>query len=487
MKLLKYIIPVVCAVSISVNIHAQNAETDTNRSQLAINEFVNVTPLRHASVGVSVINLEDLSVVGDYAPNQAQITASTMKSVTSATALKMLGKDFRFHTRVYVEGEIHNSGRLDGDIVIVGGGDPTLGSTHMPDQPDFIQAVISALKKKGIKEIKGSIIVDDSAFPAPYVPATWMIEDLGYGYGTSIHALNFADNTLKLNANFGNGSFSYNTDQYQKYFTVENHCHVVATPSDSIKITGYDLRLDIENDILHLSGNIKPGKLRMTIANPSPDLLLRDSLETALRKAGIVVKCLRPGIKGAQSELLDYTSPALTEIVKSLLERSDNMYTECVLRAIAIGAHKQATTENGVEVVKSFWKSRGVDVTGLFMYDGSGLSRTGKAPVSFFTHMLAVAHKELKEDGVDFHTLFPIAGKNGTVKSFTKGSTAEGKYALKSGSMSHVQCCVGYYPVNNPKYAVAVLVNSFTCSVPELRKHIVKMLVDIDKDLSAKN
>ena len=482
MKLFKYIVTAACAATISINTFAQ----DANRTQQAIDNFTNIKALQHASVGVSVISLDDLSVVGEYAPNQSQITASTMKTLTSATALKMLGKDFRFHTRVYAEGNIHNSGRLDGNVVIVGGGDPTLGSTHMPDQPDFIQSVITALKEKGVKEIKGCVMVDDSAYPAPYVPATWMIEDLGYGYGTSVHALNFADNTLKLRANISTDSFTYCTEQAQTYFTVENHCKVVATPSDSLKITGYDMRLDIENDILHLSGNVKPGRWIKTVANPSPDLLLRDSLVLALRKAGIVVKNTTTSPNPSRNEILDYTSPALSEIVLSLLERSDNMFTECVLRAIAINAHKEATSENGVDVVKAFWEERGVDVSGLFMYDGSGLSRTDKAPVSFFTHMLAVAHKELKEDGVEFHTLFPIAGKNGTVKRLTKDTTAEGKFALKSGSMSHVQCYVGYYPVKEPKYVVGVLVNSFTCPSAELRKNITKMLVEIDKDLSKK-
>lgn len=504
MKFLKYTVPALCLTVCSLTAHSGNKHTvtpielgeiklpendngnDKPWQQRAIDMFVSSPSLRNGSVGISVVSLDDMKVMGEYNPFQSQITASTMKTVTSATALKLLGKDFRFHTGVYATGKIHRKGRIEGDLVIRGGGDPTLGSRHMTQSPEFIESIISALKEKGIKEIKGNIVVDDSAFPMPHVPASWMVEDLGYGYGTGVHALNFADNTLRLNAHVGHDSFSYDTEQSQSYLKVENHCNVMDEACDSVAFTGLDLRLDVENDILHLAGNVKPEDLRMTIANPSPDLLLRDSVEIALKKAGIKIKHkrIKPEKKTVSIKILDYKSPVLTEIVKSLLERSDNMYTECVLRAIAMNARKQPTAENGVNIVKAFWKERGVDVTGLFMLDGSGLSRTNKAPASFFTHMLTTAWKELNEDGVNFCSLLPIAGKNGTVRRVAADTPAAGKFALKSGSMSHVQCYVGYYPAEKPQYAISILINSFTCPRADLVKMVGEMLTGIHYGLS---
>lgn len=486
MKIIKVLIFTVCVLVSSLSLSATESDAVKITPQQAIDRFVNSEGLRHASVGVSVVSLDSMKIIGEYNPYQSQITASTMKTVTSATALNLLGKDFKFHTKVYANGKIHKEGRIEGDLVICGGGDPTLGSKHMPRSVGFVDSIVSVLKAGGIKEIKGNIVVDDSAFPAPYVPASWMIEDLGYGYGTSVHALNFADNTMKLNVNIDSNVFEYDTDYTQTYLKVENHCNVMNEETDSVTYTDMGRRLDIENDILHLSGNIKPYKGKMTIANPSPDLLLCDSLEVALKMAGVKVKHKNVKSKDKQSYrlLLDYTSPELAEIVKSLLIRSDNMYTECVLRAIAANAGKEPTASNGVAIVKKFWAERGVDATGLFMLDGSGLSRTNKAPVSFFTHMLAVAEKELKYKNVDFHTLFPVAGKNGTVRRVAANTPAAGKFALKSGSMSHVQCYVGYYPVENPQYAVGILINSFTCPRSELVKMISEMLVGINSGLS---
>lgn len=453
--------------------------------QLSINKFVNTPALKNASVGVCVTRLDDMALLGEYCPLQSQITASTMKTVTSATALKLLGKDYRFHTTVTTDGAINN-GHLDGNIIITGSGDPTLGSEHMCDSIDFVKQVVSALKAHGIKEINGKIIVDDSAYPAPYVSGDWMVEDLGYGYGASVHALNFCDNTLRLNYEIDKDNLNFNTIEGQTYLKLMNHGTIINEDDDSTQITGPEFRLDINDDMLHLFGTMKPQKGIRTIANPSPDLLLRDSVTTALKDAGIAIlnKDFQLCHKAEPTLLLDFESPALTDIVNSLLVRSDNMYTESVLRAIAIDSCKTGTTLNGVEVVKNFWREHGVDVEGLFMIDGSGLARTNKAPASFFNHMLSLAYRDLSVDGIKFHELFPIAGKNGTVRKLTAKTSASGKFALKSGSMSHVQCYVGYYPVESPKYVVSILINSFTCPRSELVKMVSEMLVGIDNALS---
>jgi len=484
MKLYRKLVSAVCLLASVTSVSAQNSAV-----QEAIDKFMSAPALRNGSVGVCVMTLDSMKVVGASNELQSQITASTMKTVTSATALHLLGKDFKFSTKVYAAGVIDKKGRINGDLVVKGGGDPTLGSRHLPREVNFIDALVAELKAKGIKEVKGNIVVDDSAIPEPNVPASWMIEDLGYGYGTSIHALNFADNELKLNVSIDENGLNYYTDQTQSYLKVENRCTTIASETDSLKYDGLGMRLDIENDVLHLNGTVKfPLKERMTIANPSPDLLMRDSLEIALKAAGIKVK--HKNIKAEKKQgtilVLDYKSLELTKIIESLLIRSDNMYTECVLRAIASHAGKQPTSSNGVSIVKKFWKERGLDVDGLFMLDGSGLSRTNKAPVSFFTQMLASAYPTLKEQGVDFELLFPVAGKNGTVRRVAANTPAAGKFALKSGSMSHVQCYVGYYPVEAPKYTVGILINSFTCPRSELVKMVGEMLVGIDAGLSNK-
>lgn len=492
MNIIRYIMPILCATTITLSASANekpqpsDSAQEVSAVQQAIDKFASAESLRNASFGVQVVRMDDMKVIGEHNPMQSNITASTMKTVTSATALKLLGKDFKFKTQVIADGKIHKKGRIEGDLIIRGGGDPTLGSRHFANEPIFVDEVVKALKEKGIKEIKGNIVVDESFYGYPFAPVSWMVEDLAYGYGTGIHALNFADNTFRMKLKIDKDKIEYTTTPNISYINVKNFCNVVDEFTDSIKATGLVMNLDEGSDVLYLSGNVKPLERNLTIANPSPDLLLRDSLEIALTNAGIKIKHknIKPNKKGSPSLLLTHYSPELSTIVKSLLERSDNMFTECVLRAIAVNSGKQGTTDNGVEVVTEHWKNRGVDVTGLFMLDGSGLSRTNKAPVSFFTHMLSAAYNDLNAEGIDFPALFPIAGKNGTVRRLAADTKAAGKFALKSGSMSHVQCYVGYYPVENPKYTVAILINSFTCSRAELVKNVGIMLEGIDAGLA---
>ena len=130
--------------------------------QGAVDRFVNQNIFKNASVGVCVLRLDSGTVVAANAPHQSLITASTMKTVTSASALELLGTDFTFLTEVNAVGKIHDN-HLKGDLVVVGHGDPTLGSRHFAKMPNFVDSVVRAVKSLGINRIDGNIIFDESA------------------------------------------------------------------------------------------------------------------------------------------------------------------------------------------------------------------------------------------------------------------------------------------------------------------------------------
>ena len=110
------------------------------------------------------------------------------------------------------------------------------------------------------------------------------------------------------------------------------------------------------------------------------------------------------------------------------------------------------------------------------MRDGSGLARANKAPVSFFGEMLTMmAHRRF--DGVRLCDLMPKAA--GRAGNTLKENPLSDQIVLKSGSMRHVQCFVGYYPAEEPRYAFAVLVNNFTCSQASIREQIGTFLCNL--------
>ncbi|MBQ1486288.1 MAG: D-alanyl-D-alanine carboxypeptidase, partial [Muribaculaceae bacterium] len=148
-------------------------------AQEAVDKFVANSSLRYASVGVTVIDLDSAKTIASYRPEQANITASTMKTVVSSAALGMLGPHFRFETPVYLDGTVED-GHFKGNIVIRGTGDPTLGSVFLPCQANIVDEIVAALRARGITWVEGAVIGDDSLYAYPFFDEAWDVGDLAY-------------------------------------------------------------------------------------------------------------------------------------------------------------------------------------------------------------------------------------------------------------------------------------------------------------------
>lgn len=157
-----------------------------NKVQTAIDQFAASSDLKSASISFNVIDLSTGTTVASYDPNRGIPTASTAKLFSTATALEVLGENYRPETRVYTDGILDSSGILAGNIWIRGGGDPSLGSKYFCDkghERDFLRAWADSLKKKGITQIQGGIIADASEFGYNGAPDGWNWVDMGNYYG----------------------------------------------------------------------------------------------------------------------------------------------------------------------------------------------------------------------------------------------------------------------------------------------------------------
>lgn len=451
--------------------------------QEAVNKFVSNSSLRYASVGVQVIDLDSAKSIASYRPEQANITASTMKTVVSSAALGLLGPHFRFETPVYLDGEVQD-GVFKGNIVILGTGDPTLGSVFLPNQANIVEEIISALRARGITHVMGSVVGDDSYYAYPYYDEDWDVGDLAYDYGAAVHALSFHDNlvtvsyTLDSRGRVSKSSFSPSVPGLK----VISHCRANRGRNS---ITPY---MDYSVPALVLAGETTGKTYHNTYANPTPAPMLVDSVERALLRSGI-----RYDFDAAAGDAIDHVersllvlhkSPELTEIITSLLDRSDNMFAHALLRAIGARDYEVKGLEAmpsdldmiGVEAVKHWLELQGIDTEPLFMRDGSGLARANKASVSFFGDMLTMM-ADRRFDGVRLCDLMPTASDR--VGKTMENSSLRDRIVLKSGSMRHVQCFVGYYPADEPRYAFAVLVNNFTCSRASIKDQIGTLLCNL--------
>lgn len=458
----------------------------TYTPQEAVNKFVSNSSLRYASVGVQVIDLDSAKSIASYRPDQANITASTMKTVVSSAALGLLGPHFRFETPVYLDGEVRGD-CLYGNLIVKGMGDPTLGSVFLPCQANIVDEIIAALRARGISRIEGDVICDDSYYGFPYFDEDWDVGDLAYNYGAAVHALNFHDNLVTVSyaldprGRVSRFSFSPSVSGLK----VISRCRGSRGRN---AITPY---MDYSVPALVLTGETTAKSYRNTYANPTPAPMLADSLERALRAGGFQLHRVgeTPDELGTELDLLViHKSPELTEIITSLLDRSDNMFAHALLRAIAARDYETRGADFmpadldviGVAAVKRWLELQGVDTEPLFMRDGSGLARANKASVNFFGDMLSMmAHRRF--DDVRLCDLMPTASDR-VGKTLEKNPLST-RIVLKSGSMRHVRCFVGYYPADKPRYAFAVLVNNFTCSQSSVKEQIGTFLCNLFEGL----
>ena len=452
----------------------QAREVTAQRTQKAIDRFVDDPLMRHGSVGVIVTDVKTGKMVGGRNIDLACITASTMKTVTSSAALELLGADYTFDTPVYLDGEIHGS-TLKGNLVIEGRGDPTLGSVYFKDNLDIVHEIIDKLNKQGITAIDGKVLVDNSLHYYPAYNGDWCADDLAWDYGMGVHALNYCDNRMKLvfksdgKGRVENAHFEPNVpgvDIINKLRKGNNDNVVVL--------------LEYANPAIVLTGTAADTTYYFDVSNPTPDALLIDSLSRTIRNAGIKLSNNNYDNSDKRWLLMTHKSPVLTDVITSLLERSDNMFTEALLRAMAVNSHREPIDAQGVEVVDSLFTARGIDASGKFQYDGSGLARNNKASVKFFSDMLTYMHdRRYGTQQLRLVDLMTRLGVNAKIGTIIPTSSISGKIASKSGSMRDVQCYVGYYPADQPQYAWAVLVNNWHGTRLNLKEMIDRLLINI--------
>lgn len=443
-------------------------------AQQAVDRFTADSTLRHASAGVAIVDLSNGNIIAGHHQDLATITASTMKTVTSAAALQVLGPDYRFTTPVYLDGEVMGS-RLKGNVVVVGSGDPTLGSRYFKEDLDITREVVAALHAHGITRVDGNVVVDNTLYPyAPYCD-DWDAGDLAWDFGMGVQAVNYCDNAVR--------------------FVFEGHDGTIANARLTPEVSGVriinklwhgkrdnvNLHLEYATPAVVVSGTVADTTYYFNISNPTPDVLLRDSLWTSLSQAGIVVhgKTLDTGTQ--RWLLLEHRSPRLSDIIQSLLERSDNMFTEALLRTLAHHTGLTANDANGVQVVNRTLRRLGIDVSAKFQRDGSGLARANKASPAFFAQLLTVMNRQRygQNNTLRLVDLMPRVGVNARIGSKLSDSKLSGKIAVKSGSMSDVQCYVGYYPAGDPQWGFVTLINNWHGSRASLKDRIDTLLLDV--------
>lgn len=159
----------------------------------ALADFTESAAINAPFTSVLVQDLKTGEILAAHNERKPLVPASIMKSVTTATLLEKVGPKYRYETPVYVTGSIEN-GVVDGNLLVVASGDPSINTTHNPHTADFVTEIVDALIRAKVTRVNGTIVIDEADFPDPAVNPTWAAGDLSQAYGTGTHGFNFEDN-----------------------------------------------------------------------------------------------------------------------------------------------------------------------------------------------------------------------------------------------------------------------------------------------------
>jgi len=469
----------VCIVIVfwGLNLFAQTSSSRIVRS------FVNDSVFKGSSVGIYVI---DLSTGNTLIAENSQLLlapASVLKILTSAAALEILGPDYRFNTDLGFSGKLDSRMvSLTGDLIIKGGGDPTLGSAFpeeafKPD--DFWEKWIAELKVAGIKKVAGNLVLDISVYEGNTLPGSWAWEDIGNYYGAAPSALSVFDNMVRL--------YFDSPDKPGEPVTLIRTVPNIAGITWQNEIKSSTINRDMSNvygspwgEKRLMCGTIPIGKkgFEVKASLPDPPLFLGNFLMGKFSDAGIMVSGEVKVTHEPQSInfISSHLSPSLSEILKIMNHESVNLFADHMVMQIALEKGGKGNLDTGLELIRSFWKKNGIRDT-FFIEDGSGISRFDAISAKQMTGILAYMDTSVYS-GV-FKSSLPEAGK-GTLSSFNVTDFPGRSLRCKSGSMDRVKNYAGYLKCNSGReVAFAILVNNFACTQTEVGRKIQRLLLNI--------
>ena len=398
----------------------------------------------------------------------AFIPASSFKTLTTATALEVLGPDFHFTTELKSTVPIQD-GIIKGDLIIVGGGDPML-------KLEDLKTWAADLKKRGLIKITGGIRVDTSFFSGSLYGDFWNWGDIGNGYGSGVAGLNLNHNRyilmLRAGPEVGSPAELLGINLEIPDAKWKNEVITGAADSgDGVVIHGGE-----DTTAIHLRGTVPLGAANFQVrgALPEPARFAAHHFRVALLAAGIQVGNSGAGPQAASAasksaaaapaapvshSLLKHDSPPLLQIIKSIHTVSDNHETECVFRMLGIKAGKPSA-----EVIREHWKARGLEFSGLRMEDGSGLSRAD------FIRPLDLARLQF------------FAGTGPQGAAYKASLLSENGLTWKIGAMSGIRSYTGYAKTKSgEEYCYAIMVNHYTEGklVSELCRHVLDAMMGL--------
>ncbi|NME66388.1 D-alanyl-D-alanine carboxypeptidase/D-alanyl-D-alanine endopeptidase [Flammeovirga aprica] len=444
-----------------------NAQTKNKMLEGEFQKFLEHEWMKGASVSFHVKSIKGNKFEYGYDAERALTPASITKLLTTSAGLFQLGEDFRFKTKISYTGDFKD-GVLDGNLIIHGGGDPTL----------TLLSLDSAVKASfpSLKEIKGGIIADASLYGTRTTPPNWVWEDLGNYYGVGAASLNINDNMFKLYLKTGA------TGAVASINKVEPHppyLHITSEVTAGKKGTGDNSFLFSApySDRHIIRGTLPPHRSNFRVKGgvTDPDYHAVWLLADTLSSQGIVVSKENLKVEYQKENVPtskvagEINSKPLSWIINRTNKKSINLYAESIAKYVSNEKTRSIVADSITSTLLNELSTIGVTTDGIYLEDGSGLS-----PFDAFSasHMTSVLEKIYSAPQYKtFYNSLAVTGISGTLKYFCRNNQAKGKVHGKSGSMRRVRSYAGYIKTNGgDELAFTIIVNNFSCKSKVVRK-----------------
>ena len=440
-----------------------------------------------ASVGIHIVQIGTGKTIFSLNADKLFVPASNTKLFSTSLALSRLGPDHKMTTRV-LAGAPDASGRVSGDLVLAGSGDPSMSFLPVPYDKDAEPAdPMAAIEKladdvvaKGVRSVSGDIIGDDTAYLWEPFPPGWGLQDPVWEYGAPVSALNLGSNSVMVRfipAEHDGDPAEIDMVPRFEYLTIDNRTRTVPGSQGDLSVHRLGPRL------LQITGTVarKEKQDPLWLAVDDPALYAATAFMDALTRRGVRVDGTAvarhryddsspPSIMGLTA-LAVRDSPPLSELIRVVDKVSQNLWAELMLREVSRARSGVGSRRGGLEELEVFLKETGIAKEDYTFADGSGLSRLGLVKPEAVVQLLRKMYASpLRETWVG---ALPVGGQDGTLeKRFGKDPAAKAIHA-KTGSLTHVNALSGYADsATYGELAFSIMVNNSSAPAKEVREFI---------------
>ncbi len=439
-----------------------------------INKILTAEAFENSTVGIKIVRLRDKAVLFEQNAGKLFHPASTMKLFTTAAALKHLGSDYRFGTSLAVlPGTIVN-GVVAGNIFLIGTGDPSLTTGDLYE-------IAATLHSRGIREVTGDLICDETLFDSLYYGKGWMWDDQPYKDFAPISALSVNRNTIEFFVAPGLVKGDPAVVRYlpaTNYIKVNNESKTIGNEfngsnmDDPLTVLR---RWQVPENIMDIRGTIllksKERRYERNIVDSA--IYTGTLLKEELRRAGIVISgdVILGEAPPTVEPVVTHESGQVSELIVTMNKMSHNLYAELMLKAVG-GSLKErpGSAEKGLDVIMETITDWGGDPSSVRFADGSGVSRYGLVS----SHSLTTLLEEVYDDFSirhEFIASLPVAGVDGSLKYRQLGLSSQRIVHAKTGSMSGVSSLAGYaQSYDGETLAFAIMMEHFIGSAKSFRE-----------------